>query len=301
MKAFAIGIAITVSVVSTIFIVGVSTGRIINPIKANSKTVAINKQKASKQPQKNNNYKDINVGAESAIIYDVNSGKVLYAKNENSTRPIASLTKLMTALVVIKENKPNEIVKVGDMPALDLYDQKIGITKGEEFKLIDLLKALIIYSANDAANALAIHNSGSIKNFATKMNDQAEKWGLNSSNFTNPSGLDENGSGSSANDILKIALILYNNDLFRKVELSKEDTISNTSGKSYGLKTTNLLLGNNSVVGGKTGYTLNAGPCLITVAQKDGNTIMTVVLNSENRFQETANMIEWAFNNYTWQ
>lgn len=269
---------------------------------SSSSTVPIKEMSAINQPSKNINYNtNINITAESAIIYDVNSGKILYAKNENQARPIASLAKLMTALVVMDENKPDEIIEVGDIPELGLFDQKIGIKKGEKFKTIDLLKALLINSANDSANALAIDSSGSIEDFASKMNKKASEWGLNSTKFKNPSGLDQSDSFSSASDILKIALILNESKTFNEIEGTNRDSIFSSQGNKYEFVTTNNILGTNNVVGGKTGYTLNAGPCLITTAEKNGNKIMTVVLNSENRFQETINMIEWAFNNHTWQ
>jgi len=247
------------------------------------------------------NSKPISVGASSAIIYDMDSGIKLYDKAGNQQRSIASITKLMTALVIMDDHTPDEVVTVGNIPELDSYDQKIGIYWSEKFKLIDMMKALLIYSANDAANALAIYDSGSIDAFANKMNAKATQWGLKNSKFVNPSGLDQTGEYSSADDILILAGLLYKNQIFRDIVGTRSDQIYSLQGKPYSLVTTNKLLGQFGVIGMKTGYTITSGECLITVAQRDGHSIMTVVLNSPDRFQESKSMIDWSFNNYIWQ
>ncbi len=247
------------------------------------------------------NPKPISVGASSATIYDLDSGVKLYDKASGQQRPIASITKLMTALVIMDAHAPDEIVTVGNIPELGSYDQKIGISWSEKFKLIDMMKALLIYSANDAANALAIYDSGSIEAFANKMNAKASQWGLKNSKFVNPSGLDQAGNYSSADDILTLAGLLYKNQIFQTIVNTSSDQIYDLQGKPYKLVTTNKLLGQNGVVGMKTGYTIASGECLITVAQRGGHSIMTVVLDSPDRFQESKSMIDWSFNNYIWQ
>ena len=247
------------------------------------------------------NPKPISVGASSAIIYDLDSGVKLFDKAGDQRRSIASITKLMTALVIMDAHEPSEVVTVGNIPELGNYDQKIGITWSEKFELIDMMKALLIYSANDAANALAIYDSGSIDAFVGKMNAKASQWGLKNSNFVNPSGLDQGGEYSSANDVLALGGLLYKNPTFKTIVGTSSDQIYNLQGKPYSLATTNKLLGQFGVVGMKTGYTLVSGECLITVAQRDGHSIMTVVLDSPDRFQESKSMIDWSFNNYIWQ
>jgi len=247
------------------------------------------------------NPKPISVGASSAVIYDLDSGVKLYNKAGDQQRPIASITKLMTALVIMDAHAPSEVVTVGNIPELAIYDQKIGITWTEKFKLIDMMKALLIYSANDAANALAIYDSGSIDAFTNKMNAKASQWGLKNSKFVNPSGLDQAGAYSSADDILTLAGLLYKNQIFRDIVGTSSDQIYDLQGKPYKLVTTNKLLGQYGVIGMKTGYTIAAGECLITVAQRGDHRIMTVVLGSPDRFQESKSMIDWSFNNYIWQ
>lgn len=254
-----------------------------------------------KSPQKKLSAKVFEASASSAIIYDLASAQRLYEKKPDDQRPIASINKLMTALVIMDSHSPDEIVTVGDLPSLEAADQKIGISKGEQFKLIDLVRALLIYSANDAANALAVYDSGSVDAFANKMNSKAKDWSLSNSRFVNPSGLDDSGQVSSASNVLVLASILTQNKIFNEIVKTSSTKITNLSGKSYLLTTTNKILGQAGVIGIKTGFTLNAGQCLVTMSERQGNKIITVVLDSPDRFQESKNMIDWAFNNYIWQ
>ncbi len=252
------------------------------------------------QPKPKAGYKKFNADASSAIVYDTASGTKILEKNISQKRPIASITKLMTALIIMESHKPNEVVTVGDLPPLGPEDQKLGLTKGEEITVGELLKALLIYSANDSANALAIYDSGSIDKFANKMNEKAKEWGLNNSSFIEPSGL-KSGDMSSAEDLVKLASILSVNETFRSITSTANTKVTNQDGKTYNITTTNKILGTGGVVGMKTGFTLEAGECLITAAERNGHRIITVVLDSPDRFQESKNMIEWAFNNHIWQ
>jgi len=252
------------------------------------------------QPTLKTNSKKFTPSAEAAIVYDTKSGTKLLEKSADIPRPIASIAKLMTALVIMESHKPNEVVTIGELPALGPEDQKLNLTKGEEITVGELLKAILIYSANDAANALAIYDSGSIDKFAEKMNEKAKLWDMNNSSFYEPSGLSSKNT-STPNDLVKLAGVLSNNDTFKKITSKASAKITNQDGKTYNLTTTNKILGSGGVVGMKTGYTLEAGQCLITSVERNGQRIITVVLNSPDRFQESKNMIEWAFNNYIWQ
>ena len=240
--------------------------------------------------------------AQAAIIYDVGSGTTLYAKNANQALPIASLTKLMTALVIMQNHSPDEIVTIPqDLPPLGLADQKIGVVPGQKFKLSELMKALLIYSANDVANSLAIWDSGSIDKFSTKMNAEAQQWGMSKSNFVNPTGLDETNHTSSAQDLLIVSRVLLQNKPFAKIVNTSSATIYDEAGKPFVITTTNKDLSLSYVYGIKTGLTDLAGECLILLAQKSGHEIITVVLNSPNRFQDSKNMVNYTFDNYIWK
>ena len=240
--------------------------------------------------------------AQAAIIYDVGSGTTLYSKNANQALPIASLTKLVTALVIMQNHSPDEIVtSPQDLPPLGLADQKIGVVPGQDFKLSELMKALLIYSANDVANSLAIWDSGSIDKFSTKMNAEAQQWGMSKSNFVNPTGLDETNHNSSAQDLLIVSRVLLQNKPFAKIVNTSSATIYDEAGKPFVITTTNKDLSLSYVYGIKTGLTDLAGECLILLAQKSGHEIITVVLNSPNRFQDSKNMVNYTFDNYIWK
>ena len=252
------------------------------------------------QPTPKTNYKKFNPQASSAVVFDSASSTYILNKNGDQKLPIASITKLMTALVIMDSHKPNEVVTIKNLPALGPEDQKLGLIEGEEMTVGELLKATLIYSANDAANALAIYDSGSIEKFSEKMNEKAKQWKLNNSNFVEPSGL-KSGNISSAEDLVRLGGILSVSDTFRNITSTANSRVTNQSGKVYNITTTNKILGAGGVVGMKTGFTLDAGQCLITAAERNGRRIITVVLNSPDRFQESKNMIEWAFNNHIWQ
>lgn len=257
-------------------------------------------QSYQKAPLKNGG-QNLAAQASSAMIYDLNSGSIIYQKDADTKRSIASINKLMTALVIMESHKPNEVVTIKDLPALGPYDQKIGIKNGEEFELSELLKATLIHSANDAANALAIYDSGSIESFAIKMNQKAKQWGLNNSKYSNANGLEGGDDFSTARDVTTLASLLIQNKYFADVVKTKSTYVANLSGKEYLLTSTNKILGQSGVIGMKTGYTLKAGECLVSIADRGGNKVITVVLDSPDRFQESKSMIDWAFNNYIWQ
>ena len=174
------------------------------------------KQPYSTQPTPKSNYKKFNPLASASVIYDTGSGTNLLEKDISTPKPIASLAKLMTALVIMESHKPNEVVTVGKLPALGPEDQKLGLVEGEEITVGELLKAILIYSANDAANALAIYDSGSVEDFSKKMNGKAKLWGMTNSNFDEPSGLSSKNT-STPKDLIKLASVLSTNQTFKEI------------------------------------------------------------------------------------
>ena len=254
------------------------------------------------EPQRKQNSPDLNLGAHSALIYNVGSGQVLFHKNDNQQVPMASLTKLMTAMVIMQRHKPDDVVTIPDgLPPLGPADEALGLSPGEKFTVASMLQALLVQSANDAANALAVWDSGSIEGFTSQMNAYAKQWGLRDSNFVDANGLDTPNHYSSAQDLQKLSSILLSSKDFRTLVNTQKATITDMAGKSYVLTTTNQDLSLPYVYGIKTGFTDNAGQSLILLGRKDGHELITVVLNSPDRFQESKNMLDWAFNNYTWK
>ncbi len=255
---------------------------------------------AVKRPGANNYV----ANAEAAEIYDVSSGTVLYSKNTSTQLPMASLTKITTVLTILNNHQNlDEIVTIPDnLPPLQAADQKIGITSGEQFTLRDLLKATLIYSANDAANALAIWDAGSTEAFAAKMNTQVENWGLKNTQYKNPTGLDAEGHYSTTEDLVTLSSILLHSPQIRQIVNTEKTTITSKTNKTYTLTSTNHDLALPNIYGIKTGQTDLAGECLILLGRnKAGHEIITVVLRSPNRFLESQNMVNYAFNNYIWK
>ncbi len=252
------------------------------------------------------------INAKAALVVDLKNGFILYEKNIHESLPIASLTKLMTTTIVLEENSLDEIATISDYTA-STEGKKTWLASGEKITVENLLFAALIDSANDAAVALAEHNAGSVEAFVEKMNKKATDLGLLSTSFTNPTGLDENNPGddpehprgnySSAYDLALLGRYAYGKSFVRRAVSKKELEVASTNEAiQHKLTNTNQLLDSYlKVLGLKTGTTDLAGECLITVIQNDqGNDILTVVLNSPSRFNETKLLADWTFRTYTW-
>ncbi|MBD3327804.1 hypothetical protein GF340_00710 [Candidatus Peregrinibacteria bacterium] len=248
--------------------------------------------------------------AKASLAVDLKSGLILHHNNIHKPLYIASLTKLMTAIIIIEEHDLSEKVIVPS-EAVQTEGSKIWLYQGEEITVENLLYASLINSGNDAAIALAIHNSGSVAKFVDKMNEKAEELNLTQTTFINPTGLDESsnnentpdGNISTAYDLALLGRYAYGKSFIRRAVSKKEYEIESTDGNlTHKLESTNRLLDSYlNVLGLKTGTTDKAGECLITIIN-NGNErdILTVVLNSPNRYQETKVLAEWSFNTYTW-
>lgn len=242
------------------------------------------------------------IEAEGSIAMDIETGTILYAKNENKRLPIASITKLMTTLIIIEENKLDEVVTVSKN-ATGTEGSRMQLKSGEEITVENLLYGALIHSANDAAIALAEHNAGTVSNFVDKMNNRAVELGLINTHFANPIGLDSKQNYSSALDIATLAQFIYHNKFIKKAAKIKELEVKSVSGKfTHKLTTTNDLLDSYLKIKGlKTGQTKDAGLCLVSIAENEkGNEIITIVLNSPSRFQETKILVDWVFRAYNW-
>lgn len=235
--------------------------------------------------------------AEAALIIDRNSQRVLYAKNQSQPLPIASLTKLMTAYIIIRDHQMDEIVTISEAVRGVQSDasQVLNLQPGEKLRLDDALQGLLIYSANDMAVSLAVWDSQDQSKFVDKMNQVARELKMNKTVFRNPTGLDEVGHVSSAEDMMKLTNIVLSSPTIERIVSSKSGSFTTLAGRNYRFPTTNKLLSNPIVKGIKTGYTQLAGQCLITRSIKDGRELLTIVLNSPDRFQETQSMINLSF------
>lgn len=262
-------------------------------------------------PEKNEQNIAPVIDAEAAIVVDLKNGLILYEKNIHKQLHIASLTKLMTTTIVLEENDGREIATISQN-ATNTEGKKIWLAPGEKITVENLLYAALIESANDSAIALAEHNAGSVEEFVKKMNKKAQEIGLYQTKFTNPTGLDiesftskevTNGNISTAYDLTLLGRYAYGKSFVRRAVSKKELEIASTNERlQHKLKTTNQLLDSYlNVLGLKTGTTDEAGECFIAIIQNEqGNDILTVVLNSPSRFQETKLLADWTFRTYTW-
>lgn len=255
------------------------------------------------------------ISAQSSILMDSTTEKILYSKNETQKMYPASTTKILTAILTIENTNPNDIVTIQN-EAISTIPSGYSIAPlqvGEQFTIQQLLEVMLIYSANDAANVLAYHISGSIENFAKLMNSKIVELGLKNTHFTNPSGMHDNNHYTTANDLAIIMKYCMKNNTFRQLSLLKNCTLPLTDKyEQRNFQTTNELLEPTSqyyykyAIAGKTGYTSQSQNCLVSVSNKDGLELICVVLsvgispnNLSTKFIETKNIFDYGYNNYT--
>lgn len=243
------------------------------------------------------------ISAKAAIVYDIESKKLLYSKNPDAQLPIASLTKIVTALVVRDLLLADEVVVV-PKEAVKFDKERQDLYEDEELKVKDLMKIMLVESSNDAAVALASHITKRGTNFIGEMSVKAKSVGMAKSLFFDPTGLDDR-SYSTPRDLAKaVSYALDYPDLW-KFLLEKNLVVASQDGKiEHNVRNTNQLLGViPDIVGGKTGYTEVARGCMILIVNVPGSDskIVSVVLGSEDRFGETKKLIEWTKTSYRWE
>lgn len=238
--------------------------------------------------------------AVSVLALDVDSGVTLFEKNPDEVLFPASTTKIVTALVALDSYQLNEVVTI---PALSVPGQKMGLVEGEQITVNNLLKGLLIFSANDAAEALAWNYLGGRVAFIDAMNGKASEFNLTNTNFTNPSGLENMNHVSTARDLSRIAGKAMNNPIFSEIVGTKSVTITSVDGeKVHRLNNINKLIGVvDGVMGVKTGYTEHAKENLITYMERNGKRVIISLLGSDDRFGETTALIDWIYGSYDWE
>lgn len=247
----------------------------------------------------------LNLEAQSFFLMDESSHTTLARSRAEEKMPIASLTKIMTAVVVLENKDLEEIVTISEK-ATNTYGNKRGLVKGEQIKVKDLLEIMLIDSNNAAAVALAEHTGGSTEGFVKMMNSKAAEMGLVNTKFINPTGLDEgeNHNFSTAYEIAILSDYAFDKNLVWDFTKLSSAVVYSIDGKQvHSVKSTNQLLGEMAgVVGGKTGYTDEAGGCLVIIAENENKRgrVIGVVLDSEDRFLAMKNLINWSFDVYSW-
>lgn len=259
-----------------------------------------------------------NLNSEAAILVEVSTGRIIYEKNSTKQMYPASTTKVLTAILVIENCELDEIVTVRESALSNIPSGYVtcNLQIGEQLTVKDLLYALMIPSANDAAYVLAEYVAGSVEDFSVMMNDKARELGCKTTHFVNPNGIHEDSHYSTAYDLYLIADYAMKNEFFRELVATTEYTLPATEkypSEDRILKTTNELLNENSrkyfyknAIGIKTGYTSKAGNCLIGGASRDGLEFIAVVLNGgttneglNSRYVDSKKLFEYAYDNFT--
>lgn len=237
--------------------------------------------------------------ARAALLMDVTTGKVIYAKNPHERRAPASTTKIMTAIVALEKGRLTDIVTAG--PNVKKVEPVvIGLDPGDKLTVEQLLYGMLLNSGNDAAVAIAEHIGGSIPKFADLMNAKAAELGLKNTHFINPHGLDEDGHYSSAFDLAILARAALEHPVFERMVATKEYRIEGPV--RWVFKNSNQLLGSFPAADGvKTGYTDAAGRCLVSSATQRGHRAIGVVLYSGSMYDDSSALLRYLFDNYDWQ
>lgn len=241
-----------------------------------------------------------NINSRRYVVFDRTSKQVLFGKNENVKGAMASTTKIMTAIVVLENANLDEEIQVSTKSA-GTGGSRLGLKTGDKITINNLLYGLMLRSGNDAAVALAESVGGSVAGFSDMMNEKAKELHLTSTHFVTPHGLDNSEHYTTAVELAKIADYAMENEMFCKIVGTKIATIY-INGYEKQIANTNELLGNlNGVVGIKTGFTNNAGRCLVTETRRDNMDIIVVVLGADTkkfRTQDSVKLIEYTYSNY---
>lgn len=240
------------------------------------------------------------LSAKAAVLIDKNSKAILYGINENERLPMASTTKIMTAIIAIENLNLSDKVTI-TAPMTGAEGSSIYLKEGECFTVEELLYGLMLKSGNDAAVALAIHTAGSVEDFVKLMNIKAKNLGLENTSFKTPNGLDEEGHHTTAYELAKIAAYALDNDTFSNIVSTRSKNIGGNNGLTtirY-LKNGNKLLKTYDCANGvKTGYTKLSGRCLVSSATKNSMTLIAVTLNDPDDWDDHTSLLNYGFENF---
>lgn len=261
---------------------------------------------------------EIDINAESALLVEVSTGQILYEKNSKKQMYPASTTKILTGILVIENSNLSDMVTVSQTALQNIPQGYVtcNLQVGEILSVNDLLHALLIPSANDAAFVLAEYIGGSINEFSNMMNSKALELGCTNTHFVNPNGIHNDNHYSTAYDLYLMADYAMKNETFKNIVCKTKYTLPSTNkyqSEDRVLTTTNELLNKNSrnyyyenAIGVKTGHTTQAGNCLVTKSSKNGLEFISVILNAgktstglNSRYTDSKKLLEYAYNNYT--
>ena len=243
---------------------------------------------------------NLTINSRRYVIYDRLSGRCLYGKDENKKTAMASTTKIMTAIIVVERCNLEDVVTI-TAKAAGTGGSTLGIKKDDKITVNDLLYGLMLRSGNDAAVALAIHTAGSVEEFANLMNQKAKEMKLKNTHFVTPHGLDNEEHYTTVYELAKLTDYALKNKTIAKIVNIKSTTIYINKNPKQ-INNTNELLGNiEGVYGVKTGFTNNAGRCLVTSVKRENMDLIIVVLGADtrkDRAKDSINLIEYAYKKY---
>ena len=241
------------------------------------------------------------VNAKAALVVDLDSETILYIKNDTEQLPIASLTKIMTALIILENHSLDEIVTIAG-EATQVGGSTMYLSTNEQISVENLLKGMLMQSGNDAATALAIYHSGSVGAFVQEMNAKAKNMKLKDTSFQNPMGFDNPNNYSTVRDLLVISKALYKYDAVQEIVATPSARVTSADERlTHTLISTNALLdGYLNVVGLKTGSTEEALGCFIGITSGEHPQI-SIVLGSPNRFHDTKILLDWSQKTFTYK
>lgn len=254
----------------------------------------------------------LSLNARAAVLMDADSGRILYGKNETMAFPMASTTKIMTLIVALEHNEPDQIV-MASAGASAMPEVRLGVHEGERYRMEDLYYAMMLESFNDAAMMIAEGTVGSVKNFAELMNEKAISLGCTQTYFITPNGLDaadEKGVHSStAEDMAKIMRYAIDNEDFLKITQTADYSFTDCDRKrSFEVHNKNVLLTMmDGVLSGKTGYTADAGYCYVCAVKKDDRTFIAALLGSGwpphkgYKWSDVQTLLDYGDKNYRYQ
>lgn len=236
------------------------------------------------------------VSAQSAVLIEAESGSVVFSKSADTPLPMASTTKIMTALVALELASPDTEIVV-DAGAVGVEGSSIYLIENEKLTLEQLLYALLLESANDAATAIAIGLCGSVESFAKEMNRKAVDLGLKQTHFTNPHGLHDDEHFTTAYELALIARCALQNDVLRQIVSTRKTTIphAGTEGSRLLINHNKMLRLYEGCIGVKTGFTKASGRCLVSAAERDGVTLIAVTLNAPDDWNDHTAMLDHGF------
>ncbi len=246
------------------------------------------------------NVNAVSTSAQAAILLDQDSNRILYSKNMDTVRSVASISKIMTGILAVESGKMDRTVTINDV-VLRAYGSGIYVKVGERLKLRDLVYGLMLRSGNDAALAIADYVSGDVDKFVEMMNAKAKEIGMKNTTFHNPSGLDEEeevGNYSTAYDMALLMSYAMKNEDFKKIVGTKKYTLKTNKNNYIWYNKNKLLQTYQYATGGKTGYTQKARRTLVSTATKGNVNLIAVTLNDGNDFQDHKNLHEYGFHNF---